>query len=156
MKNDHFNPIGAFNRIYSQYYKAVVSYFSKRYNSSEAEDLAQITFMKLWDYIPACAFIKNEKSLIFKIAKNVLIDKKRQQKFYESLESVKEQAWDADFSGIEIQSVIAELDARDREIIALKNAGFSSREIAKIQGTAPSTVRSRLQVIKSKLKNNII
>lgn len=69
------NNIELFNQIYEKYYKSIVSYFSKRFNSSEAEDLAQITFMKLWGYLPALGYIKKEKSLIFKIAKNVLADR---------------------------------------------------------------------------------
>ena len=42
------NNIELFNQIYEKYYKSIVSYFSRRFDSDEAEDLAQITFMKLW------------------------------------------------------------------------------------------------------------
>ena len=66
------NNIELFNQIYEKYYKSIVSYFSRRFDSDEAEDLAQITFMKLWGYLPTLGYIKKEKSLIFKIAKNVL------------------------------------------------------------------------------------
>ena len=44
------NNIELFNQIYEKYYKSIVSYFSRRFDSDEAEDLAQITFMKLWGY----------------------------------------------------------------------------------------------------------
>lgn len=149
------NPIVIYNELFDKYYKSVVSYFSKRYNSNEAEDLAQITFMRIWQYIPNWQYVKKEKSLIFKIAKNVLLDKQKQQKPLESLDSVKELEYNADFSSVEINQVISKLNAKDREIIALKQAGFSSREIAKIQGVAASTIRTRLQNIRKYLLNNI-
>lgn len=54
------NNIELFNQIYEKYYKSIVSYFSKRFNSSEAEDLAQITFMKLWVYFPRSVISKKK------------------------------------------------------------------------------------------------
>ena len=59
------NIIELFNQIYEKYYKSIVSYFSRRFDSDEAEDLAQITFMKLWGYLPALGYIKKEKSKLF-------------------------------------------------------------------------------------------
>lgn len=66
------NNIELFNQIYEKYYKSIVSYFSRRFDSDEAEDLAQITFMKLWGYLPALGYIKKEKSLILKLLKTCL------------------------------------------------------------------------------------
>ena len=148
MKNYSSLPSEEFDRLYDQYYQPVVAYFSRRHNPSDAEDLAQITFFKLWQYIPSLNTIRNEKSLIFKIAKNVLIDKKRREKFTENIDDIKNLEYYCDFSNVEIQSVLSSLEFRDREIIALRQDGFSSREIAKIQGVAPSTIRSRLQNIR--------
>lgn len=54
------NNIELFNQIYEKYYKSIVSYFSRRFDSDEAEDLAQITFMKLWGYLPALGYIKKK------------------------------------------------------------------------------------------------
>ena len=69
-----------FNILYDKFYPPVLSYFRKRISEDEAEDLAQITFMKLWAYLPCVTNIKNEKSLIFSIAKNVYCDRMRQKK----------------------------------------------------------------------------
>lgn len=152
MKN---NITEQFNIIYEKYYPLVLSYFRKRINADEAEDLAQITFMKLWAYMPCVTNIKNEKSLLFSIAKNVYCDKMRQKKLVEISDSVlfTEQAENGDFTeSIESQMVINSLPQKDREMIELKKLGFSSREIGKIQGVSASAIRTRMQGIRAKLE----
>lgn len=37
-----------FDMIYEKLYPAVLSYFRKRTDDEDAEDMAQATFMKLW------------------------------------------------------------------------------------------------------------
>ncbi len=149
------NNIECFKRIYEKYYKSVVAYFAKRFDKSEAEDLAQTVFMKLWAYLPSLEFIKNEKSLVFKIAKNVLNDRLRKLQLQKMLEeqNFKEntEAFD-DITSVEMQELLSTLGETDREIVTLKAYGWSSREIAKIQGVSPSTVRTRLSELKKKLK----
>ncbi|MGN0486677.1 MAG: RNA polymerase sigma factor [Acutalibacteraceae bacterium] len=150
-KNHYADPLEAFNSIYNQYYLPIVSYFNKRFDTDEAEDLTQQTFMKLWVYMPNYHFIRNEKSLIFSIAKNVLNDRLRQKKSaFEtvSMDSAQFLCRSDDVSSVEMQGIIAGMSARDREIITLKTDGWSSREIAAIQKISPSAVRSRLQVIR--------
>lgn len=152
------NNTEAFNRIYEKYYKSIVSYFSKRFDSDEAEDLAQITFMKLWNYLPSLGYIKKEKSLIFKIAKNVLCDKLRQKSFdesFEELENVKCLEVFDDITSVEIQEILGKMSELDREIVTLKSYGFSSREIGKIKNMPPSTVRSRLAVLKKQIQDEL-
>ena len=103
------NNIELFNQIYEKYYKSIVSYFSRRFDSDEAEDLAQITFMKLWGYLPTLGYIKKEKSLIFKIAKNVLADRLRKNNFADSLdelESIKCLEVFDDITSVEIQQIL--------------------------------------------------
>lgn len=149
------NNIELFNQIYEKYYKSIVSYFSKRFNSSEAEDLAQITFMKLWGYLPALGYIKKEKSLIFKIAKNVLADRLRKNKFAESLEeleNIKCLEVSDDITSVEIQQIILKMSESDREIVMLKSYGWSSREIGKIKNMPSSTVRNKLAALKKQIE----
>ena len=145
-----------FNILYDKFYPPVLSYFRKRISEDEAEDLAQITFMKLWAYLPCVANIKNEKSLIFSIAKNVYCDRMRQKKLLTISEN--EQFFEAtdnkDFTkDIEAQMVINSLPRKDREMIELKKLGFSSREIGKIQCVSASAIRTRMQEVRSRLDN---
>lgn len=109
---EKMNNIELFNQIYEKYYKSIVSYFSRRFDSDEAEDLAQITFMKLWGYLPTLGYIKKEKSLIFKIAKNVLADRLRKNNFADSLdelESIKCLEVFDDITSVEIQQILLKM-----------------------------------------------
>lgn len=72
MNND--NCVTLFNELYDEYYHKVLAYFKKDFNSYEAEDFTQQTFLKLWSWIPNIQFVKNKKAYIFKIAKNVRCD----------------------------------------------------------------------------------
>lgn len=149
------NPVEIFNELYSRYYKAVVSYFSKRFDRNEAEDLAQTVFMKLWAYIPCVTEIRNKKSLVFKIAKNVLVDRLRQKKFSENrepLDKAENVGVFDDVTAAETKALLNSLSPRDREIVALKTDGWTSREIASVQKISPSAVRTRLQEIRKILK----
>ena len=134
------NNIELFNQIYEKYYKSIVSYFSRRFDSDEAEDLAQITFMKLWGYLPTLGYIKKEKSLIFKIAK---------------LESIKCLEVFDDITSVEIQQILLKMSELDREIVTLKSYGWSSREIGKIKNMPSSTVRNRLAALKKQIEKEL-
>ena len=155
------NSAKVFNELYSEYYKPVVSYFSKRFDKNEAEDLAQTVFLKLWTYIRVVPEIKRKKSLVFKIAKNVLVDRLRQKRFFASLDTldVLESAESVgvfdDFTAAETRDLLKNLSDRDKEIVTLKTDGWSSREIASVQKTSSSAVRTRLIEIRKALKKNM-
>ncbi len=145
-----------FNTIYGKFYPSVISYFRKRISEDEAEDLTQITFMKLWAYLPCVTNIRNEKSFIFSIAKNVYCDRMRQKKLQTISENEQffEAADSKDFTkDIEMQMIVSSLPRQEREMIELKKLGFSSREIGKIQGVSASAIRTRLQGIRARLGN---
>ena len=145
------NNIELFNQIYEKYYKSIVSYFSRRFDSDEAEDLAQITFMKLWGYLPTLGYIKKEKSLIFKIAKNVLADRLRKNNFADSLdelESIKCLEVFDDITSVEIQQILLKMSEIDREIATLT-------EIGKIKNMPSSTVRNRLAALKKQIEKEL-
>lgn len=151
------NNIELFNQIYEKYYKSIVSYFSRRFDSDEAEDLAQITFMKLWGYLPTLGYIKKEKSLIFKIAKNVLADRLRKNNFADSLdelESIKCLEVFDDITSVEIQQILLKMSEIDREIVTLKSYGWSSREIGKIKICRRQRSETGWLRLKSKLKRS--
>lgn len=143
-----------FNIVYEKLYPSVLAYFRKRTNDGDAEDMAQSTFMKLWAYLPCHDNIKNAKSLVFSIAKNVYCDKMRQKKLLEISENdiLFETAAKGDFAKqLEIQLEINSLPYEDRQIVNLKQLGCSSREIGKVLGISASAVRSRFQKIRKML-----
>lgn len=151
------NIVSTFNRIYETLYPAVRAYFSRRFHPDEAEDLTQITFMKLWAYLPCAQLVKNEKALVFKIAKNVCTDRLRQKDMQVLFEELNEQLASKEQtnfeSDIELQMTLNTLSAQDRELVDLCRHGWNSKEIAKIQGISASAVRTRKQVLRKRLKN---
>lgn len=145
-----------FNIIYEKLYPSVLAYFRRRIEYDEAEDLAQITFMKLWAYLPCTNNVRKAKSLVFSIAKNVYCDRMRRKKLQETADDQQllELSDNLDFTKqIELQMMINSLPDKDKELIELRQLGWSSREIGKVQGVSASAIRSRLQVLRKKLNN---
>lgn len=69
------NPVDVFNDIYDKYYDKILRFFKKDFSIDDAEDLTQQTFLQLWAWIPNAYAVKNSKALVFRIAKNVRIDR---------------------------------------------------------------------------------
>lgn len=146
-----------FDELYNSFYKKVLSYFLKEFDRSVAEDLTQQTFLKLWTYILSHPKdkIDKPKSLIFTIAKNVKNDFLRLilSKPCFSLDESGDVSYNNDFvRKIELNSALALLSDDERKIIKMKDAGLSSREMAKSLGISPSGARSRLKEARDKLK----
>lgn len=145
-----------FEKVYSEKVHAVESFFAKRAPNSDVDDLTQQTFMKLWAYMSGSHNIRSYKSLIFTIAKNVLVDFYRKKGSFISLEELAENLsslYSFDFEDTVImRSLLAALLPEEKVMIDLKAQGFSSGEIGKMLGISASAVRSRLQSIRKKLK----
>lgn len=145
-----------FEEIYEAYYPAVQAYFIKRFDPSESEDLTQQTFMRLLAWLPNGQTVKNEKSLIFSIAKSVLCDRLRQKTALDGYVSVYE-LFDIpdteDFAAeIELKTTLRTLTEADKMLIDLKNRGLKSREIGDILGISASAVRTRLQTLRKTIE----
>ncbi len=145
-----------FNFLYEKYYPQLIKYFSRRAPIDYAEDLAQKTFMNLWVYLPNIEAVKSEKSLIFTLAKNVLIDYLRAKKILDNAVNIDELLGIQDnenFSNeVEFLADLEKLSSRDKKIIELRREGYNSIEIAKKLNLSPSTVRSHIQRIRKQLK----
>lgn len=157
--NDNQNCVMLFNELYENYYKKVLSYFKKEFDADEAENLTQQTFLQLWSWIPNMQLVKNKKAYIFRIAKNVRCDRYRQKALMLNTVSL------ADDFEIRDNSVFTDdidfrlsfntgLTYQDKQLLVMKEQGLSSREIGKILGISSSAVRSRLQTLRGKIKNN--
>lgn len=145
-----------FEKVYCEKLRAVESFFAKRVPYSDVDDLTQQTFLKLWAYMSGSHCIRSYKSLIFTIAKSVLIDFYRKKGSYISLEESAENLsalYSFDFEdAVIMRSLLATLTPEEKIIIDLKAQGFSSGEIGKRLDISASAVRSRLQRIRKKLK----
>lgn len=157
--NKNENCVDVFNELYDKYYKKVLSYFKKEFDTDEAEDLTQQTFLQLWGWIPNMQFIKNKKAYIFRIAKNVRCDRYRQKAMMldiislaDDFEICDDNAFtdEIDFQ-LSMQSVI---NFQDKQLLMLTGQGYKSNEIGRILGISSSAVRTRLQKLREKIKNN--
>lgn len=159
LKQSTGNAENKFEELYERYFYAVKAYFARRYDPNEAEDLAQQTFIQIWAWLPCGQGIKDEKSLIFTVAKRVLCDRLRRKSAAETEETVCEIfdiPDDTDFtSEIELKLILRTLSDTDRMMIDLKSRGLKSREIGDILGISASAVRTRFQSIRKTIKKLI-
>ncbi|MDE6470115.1 MAG: sigma-70 family RNA polymerase sigma factor [Eubacterium sp.] len=158
--NKNENCVTAFNDMYDKYYKKVLSYFKKEFNIDEAEDLTQQTFLQLWSWAPNLQFTKNKKALIFHIAKNVRCDRYRQKAMMLDALSLAD-----DFEISDCHSFTDEVDLKlsmqnvitqqDKQLLILTGQGYKSGEIGRMLGISSSAVRTRLQKLRGKIKDNV-
>lgn len=145
-----------FDNIYEQYYNYVFNWFKKDFGFEDAEDLTQQTFMRLWAWLPCVDNVKSKKSLIFKIAKSVRIDKHRKNAVTISAMNIPDGFDIADANSeiniIDLKLSVSKLSVKDRQILSMKLSGYSSEEIGREYGISASAVRTRLQSIRKKLK----
>lgn len=81
----------AFLSFYDQHADGVFRFcFFRVYNRETAKDLTQETFLKTWEYLSKGNVVENIKSLAYKIALNLIIDRSRKNNGEWSLEEMKE------------------------------------------------------------------
>ena len=124
-------------------------------DSDTAEDIAQQTFVRLWERREVLRLEGSLRGLLFKIARNLYFDAARQSKAQEraarrSVENLPGVATPSDdFVRRELRARIEEaidaLPKRRREVFVLvRYHGLSHRETAKILDIAPQTVANHL------------
>ena len=146
-----------FDKLYKEYYRSVCVYFSRRYKDDEAEDLAQETFMRLWAWSGCGDSIKNEKSLVFSVAKSVLCDRLRQRDLLAQSEQIEEILNLASSQSVEqtveAAQLMSSLNDEERMLVELKGMGYKSAEIGEKLGISASAARTRLQQVRKKLRD---
>lgn len=150
------NILQLYNEIYDEYYKKVFAFFRRDFSYEDSEDLVQQVFMRLWQWLANAYAIKNKKSLIFSIAKNVRTDMYRKNMLkFECNELIEELDFcdNSDFTRIaEYKMLISKLSDKERYLLLLSYEGYDSNEIANKLNLNPSTVRTRLQRIRKKIR----
>lgn len=146
-----------FTRIYDDEVWHVYGFFGYRVRSRElAEDLTQTTFeraLKAWSrFDPARAGVR---TWLLSIARNLLIDHYRREGSTHTESLMEGEAGDAQVGGEtdeirlgvspELESALATLGDRERELIALRYGGdLSGPEIAEITGLTLANVQQIL------------
>ncbi len=144
-----------FLEVYGQYADDIFRFcLMKVSRRTVAEDLTQEVFMRFWQQQREGVLIGNERALLYKMARNLVIDWYRKKK-EQSLDVLQEEGFEfanEDHRSIEQNAEIREaldivhgLDEPSREALLLRFVdGFSPREIAALSGESANAVSVRI------------
>lgn len=153
-----------FDSLYEQHFSKVYSYFSVCFGKESAEDLSQQVFLKLWNQLLKPDFIQPDdwKAWIFSIAVNLKNDFLRQKyrrgeslPFDEMQDLPERESEEGLLKSIAISRALTSLKLEEKELLLLKNSGFTSSEIGSLLGISDSTVRSRYSTAKKHFKERL-
>lgn len=152
-----------FLAAYDAYADAIFRYcFLRLYNRSEAKDLVQEVFLRVWKYMKEKGPVRNMRPFLYKIALNLVINR-NQKKTSVSLDSLMEDGFDPGFDsrdsmvdildGLRAIEKLDMLDSKQREAVYLRYAeDCSPKEIAEIIGENENAVSVRIHRGVKKLK----
>lgn len=160
----------AFGILYTQYLTPVYRYIYLRVRDPhEAEDLTQVTFMKVFENISSISETRDTPlNFFFTVARNTLIDHTKKKKAV----LIEDEVWhsfadksnvgeEAEFSEFneKVISSIGLLGETDQEILSLRLIKeLSNKEIAEILGKSEAAVRKSysraLQALRSELEKH--
>ena len=154
----------AFNFIFNQHYKLLVAFISiNTKNKDQSEDIAQHSFISLWNARKSLHLDVSPKSYLYTIAHNQYIDQYRKsirerdvieelrlqnlQSFIEEDNEVVEQ------NIIRLKAIINELPPRCKEILIMsRQRGLDYNEIANELNISPRTVEEQIRIAFKKIR----
>ncbi|MFT3904652.1 MAG: sigma-70 family RNA polymerase sigma factor [Niabella sp.] len=136
-----------FEELFYKYYDRVYAgLLSKNCSPTVAEELTQLTFIKIWEYRASFAFEISPEAQIFKKARHVFIDWLRkeahQRKLIEEMRhiSLKIQQPQLELTDT-LKNALEQLPPQQKEVFRLSYIeGFSHKEIAESLGISIRTV----------------
>jgi RNA polymerase sigma-70 factor (ECF subfamily) len=145
----------AYAELYDLYVDKIYRFiFFKISSVEEAEDLTAETFLKVWGYLNSEKKVENVKALLYRVARNLVVDLYRQRAQAEKVElNGEEGEWLAEEETTEelvgitleiekLQEHLAKLKEDYREVIILRFVEeLSFQEIAKIMDKSKGAVR---------------
>lgn len=147
----------AFKAVYDSYAQPLLSFIYKIIKDIDlAEDILQLTFVKIWKNHQSIDIDKSFDAYIFQIASHSSIDalrhiakderkKERLREQGEELALSVEEAFLLKEQNLLIENVLAQLPAQRREVFRLcKLEGYSYQEAADALGISPSTISNQL------------
>jgi RNA polymerase sigma-70 factor, ECF subfamily len=153
-----------FNEAYEAYSDAIFRFcFFKVSDKDKAFDLAQETFVRLWNYLrTGDKEVDNVRAFLYKIARNLIIDEYRKKSTF-SLDTLLDGGFDVRSEGH--KDIELEVDAREvvdamhllddlyREVAILRFVeGFQPKEIAETLSLSENVVSVRLNRAVKKLR----
>ncbi len=163
---DHDEMKELFIAAYDSHVDAVFRYCRLKVSSNEiAEDVTQETFARYWQQLRLGKEVLNEKALLYRIARNLIIDWYRKKK-EQSLDTLADAGFEfsdgahediertAEFAGV--IAVIKTLDEPTREALLLRFVeGLSPKDIAEITGETANVISVRINRGIAKVKDRL-
>jgi RNA polymerase sigma-70 factor (ECF subfamily) len=142
--------LGAFEELVRAHQVPVWRFLRHLLNDDElAEDVAQETFLRLYQRLPSYRFESRLSTWIFQVARNAGIDairsrERRHRRLRETPPVPAAVPGDIGL-GHELTSAVAALSPKRREVLLLIEVlGLSHREVAEVLGLPVGTVKSRV------------
>lgn len=148
----------AFEEVYNQYHKKIFGFCIKYgLNQSEAEEITQIVFIKVWENRNKIDPDKKLYSYILTMSKNIIIDsfkakikyqaaKEYQMNFMKPVNNVEQNIHLTELQS-SIEEALTKLPERRREVFELSRIqGLSNKEIANQLGISIKTVENHLNL----------
>ncbi len=129
-------------------------------SSAETDDLLQeIFYIALMQRRDFCS-IKNARAWLFRVARNMLIDRHRLHKINiplpDTLQQEKKESIPVDGLSQCLPRILSELSSDDREAIRLCDLeGMSQRQYAELKGVSLAAAKSRVQRARKRLKKQL-
>jgi RNA polymerase sigma-70 factor (ECF subfamily) len=145
-----------FEDIYQEYWQKIFRLCMGYVNDyALAQDLAQETFIIVWQQLPNFRNEANISTWVFRIASNNCLRQIEKQKRFQKVEMPK-QLMEENTESIEpkiqfLYKCISELNEIDRIIISLELENIKQSEIATIVGLSEANIRVKIHRIKEKL-----
>jgi RNA polymerase sigma factor (sigma-70 family) len=148
----------AFGTLFERFREPIWRFFRRRTSDAgRAEELAQDTFVAVFEGAARYERRGTFRSYLFGIAYNVLLADRRKAA-HRATDGLDDEPPARDFAdpdpGIWVRDALARLDEDDREVIMLREyEQLSYQEIANLRGTPLNTVRSQLFRARMALKS---
>ncbi len=148
----------AFAEIYARYSQRIYAYCARILGEGEdAKDVFQETFLKFFDAAKSNDKLNSVNFYLFKIARNICLNYKRDKKVSYNLDDYQIAARNDDYERIEIMELLKtaldllEFDYREAFILR-QYQGMAYKDIATITGDSVSAVKNRVWRAKEKIK----
>ena len=155
----------AFKSVFELYYHSIYTYLiSFTRDVSVAQDIAQNTFVVLWEKRETINIKSSLKSYLFKIAYNLYVQNYRDKKAYDKV--LNELTFDAlnnnfieedDYLSQKIKLlkvIIKKLPPQSRKILELKQKGIRNNVIAEQLNLSVKTIESHIYLSFKKIRND--
>jgi RNA polymerase sigma-70 factor (ECF subfamily) len=154
------DPAGTFFDLYQRESTTVLRYLrSTLRDEAAAEDLCADTFFKAWNAWGR--FRGNDaeaRAWVMRIARNLVIDNVRRDgrvKFSPLTDAATAVALPADAEMMDLRNAMDHLGRDDRELLAMRIAGLSHAEIARVQKKSEAAVKKAWQRALVKLRAHL-